>query len=189
MKHPTPLALVLALAAFCGCVSPSTSLRGLAQDQHDDVVQRPRSTEDVAATGKRVQERADKVRKLLAGKDADGAADHYHAALVLVQCTREADLELAHSEALRAAELGEVRGLRLAAEALDKLLFRRGMMQRYGTQFVWEPVLREWHVYPIDPRTTDEERVAMGVPTRAEIQKQEDELNKQAKAKSGAKTP
>ncbi len=186
MKFPAPTLFLAALAALAGCHSTSTSLRGLAQDQRDDVLTPVKSSEDAAGLKQRSQERADKVRRLLAQKDVGSAADHFYAALVLVQCTRDTDLELAHEQALAAAQLGEPRGFRVAAEAQDKLLLKRGMLQRYGTQFVWEPVLRAWRLYPIDPHTTDAERKAMGVPPLAELKQQEATLNQ--REKSGSKS-
>jgi hypothetical protein len=178
MKLQMKALLLLALSALAGCNSPSTSLRGLAQDQRDDVLAPVKTAEDAASRRERSVERAAKVRKLLAEKGVGSAADRYYAALVLVQCPTEADLELAQQQALAAADQGEPRGFRVAAEAQDKLLVKRGMMQRYGTQFVWEPVLRAWRLYPIDPRTTDVERKAMGVPGLAELHQQEAALNK-----------
>jgi len=177
---------LLALAALASCSTTSTTLRGLAQDQRDDVLTPLKSSEDALALAQRLQERGDKARKLLGEKDANTAAAHYYAALVFVQCQPEADLELAQKEALAAAELGEQRGFRVAAEAQDKLLLKRGTLQRYGTQFVWEPVLRAWRLYPIDPRTTDEERKAMGVPPLEQLKQQEAELNQGKKSASNS---
>jgi len=182
MKFHTNTLLLVALCALTGCQSASTSLRGLAKDQRDDVLTPVKTAEDAASRRQRSEERAAKVRKLLAEEGVGSAADHYYAALVLVQCPTEADLELAQQQALAAAEQGEPRGFRVAAEALDKLLVKRGMMQRYGTQFVWEPVLRAWRLYPLDPRTTDVERKAMGVPALEELRQQEAALNKKDKA-------
>ena len=173
-------ALILVLAALAGCATPSSTLRGLAQDQHDDVVMPLRNSSDALALAQRSMIRADKVGKMIQEKKVETAADHYNAALVLVQCTRENDLALAQEQGLAAAELGEPRGFRVAAEAIDKLMVKRGMLQRFGTQFVWEPVLRAWRLYPLNPRTTDAERTAMGVPTLEGIKRQEAELNKRA---------
>jgi hypothetical protein len=186
MKPRALAPFLVALAALAGCSAPSTALRGLAQDQHDDVVTPLHDNAGVQALEQRSRQRADKVRRLLAEENVGSAADHYNAALVLVQCTRAADLELAHQQALAAAELGEQRGLRVAAEALDKLMLERGLLQRYGTQFVWEPVLRSWRLYAIDPHTSDAERQAMGVPPLEELKRQEAELNR--RQKSGSKS-
>jgi len=184
MRLPLLSSCLVALAALASCVTTPTTLRGLAQDQRDDVLTPPKNSEEALALAERLQERADKARKLLGEKDASSAAAHYYAALVFVQCHVEADLELAQQQALAAAELGEQRGFRVAAEAEDKLLLKRGMLQRYGTQFVWEPVLRAWRLYPIDPRTTDAERKAMGVPALEQIKQQEAELNQGRKSAS-----
>jgi hypothetical protein len=181
MQLHASAALLVALAVLCGCATSSATLRGLAEDQRDDVVTRPRTVEEARALQLRTAERADKVHALLDKQAVESAADHFYAALVLVQCTRESDLALAHEQALVAAELGEARGLRVAAEACDKLLVKRGMLQRYGTQFVWEPVLSAWRLYPMDPSTTDAERLALGVPALADLQKQAEALNRKPK--------
>lgn len=178
MKTRITALLLVALSALAACHSPSAALRGLAKDQRDDVFAPVKSAEDAEARRQRSTERAAKVRKLLAEDGVGSAADRYYAALVLVQCPSADDLELAQQQALAAAEQGEPRGFRVAAEALDKLLVKRGMMQRYGTQFKWEPVLRAWRLYPLDPRTTDAERKAMGVPPLEELRQQEAALNR-----------
>ena len=187
MKIQTTALLLAALGTFAGCRSPSASLRGLAKDQRDDVVTPVKTPEEAASRKQRAQDRAAKVRELLAQDGVGSAADRYYAALVLVQCPSEADLELAQQLALGAADQGEKLGFRVAAEAQDKLLVKRGMMQRYGTQFVWEPVLRAWRLYPMDPRTSDAERKAMGVPPLEELRQQEAALNK--KDKGAAQSP
>jgi len=58
-----------------------------------------------------------------------------------------------------------------------------GAAQRYGTQYIYEPVLRGWRLYPYDVRTTDEERKAMGVPPLSELIKGEELLNQKGKPK------
>ena len=184
MRLHSLTACLLLLATLSGCRSPSATLRGLAQDQRDDVLTPLKNSEDAKALEQRLQQRAGKVLKLLAEEDVGSAADHYYAALVLVQCPQAADLERANELALAAAELGEARGFRVAAEALDKQMLKRGMLQRYGTQFVWEPVLRAWRLYPVDPRTTDAERKAMGVPALEELKQQEAALNQGQKSGS-----
>jgi hypothetical protein len=129
----------------------------------------------------RQNDRAIRVKKIM---DADGlkdAEDHFEAALVLVEVDDIDVLKVSETLALKAADMGESRGFRVAAEAQDKQLVRMGMAQRYGTQYIYEPVLRGWRLYPYDARTTDEERKAMGVPPLAELIKGEDKLNQNLK--------
>lgn len=115
------------------------------------------------------------------GLAADGALekpqDYLFAAAILVTGDSIEDLLQAHELALHAAELGDDRGLSVAAEAVDKVALKHGIPQRYGTQYVFEPVLKRWSLYEVDPRTTDAEREAMGVPPLAELLARVDQLN------------
>lgn len=121
--------------------------------------------------------RADKVRGIIEADGVKSAADCLHAAVILVETDTDEDLDLAYVLALQAAELGEDKGFRVAAEATDKQLVKKHMHQRYGTQYVYEPVLKAWRLYPCDPRTTDAERQAMGVPPMDKLIEAEAVLN------------
>lgn len=175
------IALVLLAASTTGCHSPSSALQRLAREQHDDLSVRVTSGDEARELEARSHERALRVRELLADPEANKASDQLNAALVLVQSNDETDLVEAQKAGLKAAELGDNRGFRVAAEALDKQMMKQGKMQRYGTQFVWEPVLHAWRLYNTDPRTTDEERRAMGVPPMAQLLEQEKLLNERQK--------
>ena len=56
----------------------------------------------------------------------------------------------------------------VAAEAIDRELLKGDQPQRYGTQYVYEPIVKKWSLYTWDETTTDAERRAMGVPPLAE---------------------
>lgn len=189
MRTPTlpVLLLALALTGLAACASTSGSLERLAREQREAMLERAHSGDEARANERRAHERGARVCDLVADEQDLKAGDHLHAALVLVQCNDEAYLERAQQHGLAAAELGDNRGFRVAAEAQDKLLMKRGMMQRFGTQFVWEPVLRAWRLYATDPRTTDEERKAMGVPSLAQLLEQEKALNAPPKSGVGAR--
>ncbi len=105
------------------------------------------------------------------------AEDHLWSAAALVTSDKPADLVLAGELALLAAELGDARGFTVQAESTDKLLLSAGKPQRYGTQFIYEPVLERWKLYPMDATTSDAERRAMGVPPLAELMQRVNELN------------
>jgi hypothetical protein len=79
--------------------------------------------------------------------------------------------------------MGESRGARVMAEAVDKRLMLAGAPQKYGTQFVFEFVLDSWRLYPIDPGTTDNMRAAVSVPSYADLLAAEDEMNRAHKKK------
>lgn len=105
------------------------------------------------------------------------AEDHLWAAAALSTSDLTEHLTLAQALALKAAEMGEERAFTVQALATDRLLWKQGLPQRYGTQIVYEPVLQEWRLYEVDPLTTDEVRKAMGVPPLAELLANVEELN------------
>ncbi|MFO1011200.1 MAG: hypothetical protein U1F29_14140 [Planctomycetota bacterium] len=170
------LALPLLLAA-CESTSPSTRLQRMYSELHAAVGERKLGQDEGDAWWRAQVDRLEATRKLVAEKQVTSARDHLYAAVILVETDAEEDLATAHELALRAAELGEPKGFRVAAEALDKLCIKRGLAQKYGTQFVYEPVIKAWRLYPVDPNTTDVERKAMGVETLAELKVRETKLN------------
>jgi len=188
-KLPVAL-LTLLLTASGACQAPAVRLERLALEQRTEAQTEVRRSQDALAKNDRLHQRADKVRTIL---DQQGQEltplDELYAALVLVESDRPEDLEAAQLIALKSAEGGENRGFRVAAEAQDRLLVKRGLAQRYGTQFVWEPVNRIWRLYPVDPRTSDVERKVMGVPPMSELKAQEAKLNADFKADEAKRKP
>lgn len=168
--------LFLALAASA-CQSPSSRIGRIYADLEQEVANR----DPVALPSKNAAdvhiERADDVRKIVEKDGVSTKDDAFKAAVILVGTSRIPDMELAETLALQSAQLGEPRGLRVAAEAVDKRLMLQGQPQKYGTQYLFEYVLNKWSLYPIDPMTTDEDRAAMGVPTYAELLAQADAMN------------
>ncbi|MBK7876921.1 MAG: hypothetical protein IPJ77_14440 [Planctomycetes bacterium] len=170
------LALPLVVAA-CQSTSPSTRLARMFTELHEDVGERKLGQDEGDAWWRRQVERLETVRTMVEKKQVSTALDHLYASVVLVETDSESDLALAHQLALASAEKGEARGFRVAAEALDKLCIKRGLAQKYGTQYVYEPVIKAWRLYPIDPNTTDAERAAMGVESMEKLQAREAKLN------------
>lgn len=175
--NPRIAPLLLLLLAACVTASPSSRLERMCTELHQEITGRRVGQGEDVAGWKRQEERLEDVRAIVDRKELASAADHFHAAVLLVETNKEADLASAHELALRAAELGEDRGLRVAAEAQDKLCVKRRIAQRYGTQFVWEPVVKGWRLYPVDPATTDAVRAAMGVEPMEKLLEREAELN------------
>ncbi|MBL8859925.1 MAG: hypothetical protein JNL28_15565 [Planctomycetes bacterium] len=179
---PTSLAL-LALVALPACLSGSGRIDRL----YESLAREVSSTDPVrlpnAQTDARHHERADLVHEIYKEGGIKSAQDAFKAAVILVGTQRAADLQLAEELALRSAEMGEPRGMRVAAEAIDKRLMIAGHPQMYGTQYVFEFVLDSWRLYPIDPTTTDEDRAVMSVPTYAELLASEDAMNRAHKKK------
>jgi hypothetical protein len=58
-----------------------------------------------------------------------------------------------------------------------------GKPQWYGTQVEFMEVLTKWRLYPVDPRTTDEQRKTMGVPPLAELRASVDRINEKLHGK------
>lgn len=171
-------ALLPLLLAACVTTSPASRLERMYTELHLEITGRRIGQGEDVTGWKRQEDRLEKVREIVAKNELATAADHFHASVLLVETNKEADLVSAHELALRAAEFGDDRGLRVAAEAQDKLCVKRRVAQRYGTQFVWEPVVKGWRLYPVDPSTTDAIRAAMGVESMEKLLQREAELNR-----------
>ncbi|MBP9145657.1 MAG: hypothetical protein KBF21_13975 [Thermoanaerobaculia bacterium] len=106
--------------------------------------------------------------------------DAFHAAALLVESERPAEVALA-------AELGRQALARdpdllaarpLVATAVDRGEMLAGRPQKYGTQFVEEG--GKWKVYAVDPAVTDAERAEWGLPPLADAVAQAAEINLRA---------
>ncbi len=171
------LSLWLCAALFAACSSPASSLARMYADVQRDASEQGAGTSEPSQLRVRRESRAAKVREIIEAGGATTAEDYLHAAVILVETDSDDNLALALELGLKAAELGDDRGFRVAAEATDKHLVKLGMHQRYGTQYTYEHVLKAWRLYPVDPRTTDAERQAMGVPTMEKLLEAEGVLN------------
>jgi hypothetical protein len=178
MKTTLTIAALL-LSSFsiaCRSSSSSANIERMYTDLREEIGDMRLSTHDTDFWIHQ-QQRLKETRRLVSENRITTAVDHLYAAVILVETDSEADLDSAHTQALLAAEQGETRGFRVAAEATDKLCVKRGLVQRFGTQYVYEPVLKAWRLYPFDPNTTDAERKAMGVESMAELREREKLLN------------
>lgn len=170
------LALLTLLASACHAPRPD-QLESIYYDALADYTR----DDGTGALQKGVLERQDRrlatVRAFVARDELETAEQYLFAAAILVTGDSVDDLVKAHELALHSAELGDDRALSVAAEAADKVALKHGIPQRYGTQYVYEPVTERWRLYALDPETTDTEREAMGVPPLAELRARVDELN------------
>lgn len=98
--------------------------------------------------------------------DAD---DCYHAALVYQHGPEIAHTERAHALAARAVLLDPTHASarRLVCCAEDRILRRRGLPQRWGTQFFVDDD-GVWTLDPVDGSVGDGERAQQGLPSLAE---------------------
>lgn len=171
------LAIACTPLILAACTSTEDKLRNMYETSTSDLT----GESGLAAMDPKIVKRQNKRIRRVNGYVEEGEVknprENLYAAYILVSSDNIEDLELAEKLALSAAERGENRGFRVAAEAIDRQAVKLGRPQRYGTQFVYQPVLTRWVLYDLDPRTTDGERKAMGVPTLSEIREQLDRLN------------
>jgi hypothetical protein len=183
MPKTLALAACAVLAALAACSSPSNRLDRMYASLKADIAEHGHETEFDPSLAERHAERAGRVREMVAAGEVTKGMDRFHASVILVETEDLENLKLAEQLALQSADQGVELGRRVAAEAIDKQLVKQGLPQRYGTQYEWVVVLRAWRLYPIDPRTTDADRRAMGVPSLAEIRAGEDKLNAVSRAR------
>lgn len=116
------------------------------------------------------ERRAEVLGYLRAGKLAF-YHDFYHAAFIFQHGNCLEHIKLAAELARQAMALADTQSARwIYAAATDRYLVLQGKPQKYGTQFSAN-LANEPCLYPIDPATKDEERLAYGVPPLAELLK------------------
>lgn len=134
---------------------------------------------DWRAVVARDKSRRDRVLEILKDGGLDTAWDHFNAALVLQHGGSADDIRLAHALSTLSATLDPAHpGARwLMAASWDRLMLRLEQPQWYGTQWVQDAA--GTHVLsPVQPgAVTDADRIALGVPTLAEMQARLDALN------------
>ena len=104
--------------------------------------------------------------------------DAFHAAALLVESERPAEVALA-AQLARQALAGDpdlLAARPLVATAVDRGQMLAGKPQKYGTQLVEED--GKWKVYAVDPAVTDAERAEWGLPTLADAEAQVMEINR-----------
>ena len=165
--------LALGLVLLTACQAPEQELASMVDANRRDLL----ALEGTAGLGRkvhgRVAHRVERARELVrrtTPTTLDGAR-------LLVRSDLAADLALAEELGRLAAAAGDQDALPLVAEAVDRQLLISDRPQRYGTVYVWVPVLKAWRLYDVDPATTDEERAAMGVSPFRELLEREEQLN------------
>ena len=179
MKNPSSIVALLlsVLASACASSPPSARIERMYAKLRAEVGDRKLGPAQDDIFWVHQSKRLESVRELAKENALTTPRDHLYAAVILVETDSDADLVLSRDLGLAAAEKGEPKGFRVAAEATDKLCVKQGVPQRFGTQYVYEPVIRAWRLYPYDPNTTDVERQAMGIEPMAKLKEREAELN------------
>jgi hypothetical protein len=183
MKKLPHVLLGLAAAILASCSSPSTRLGRLYESLQADVADRRTGALPDPRIAERHTARAAEVHKMLDAGEIDTPKEKFQAAVLLVETNDAAEMKLAEQLAQEAAQGGEKLAPRVAAEAIDKQLVLLHQPQRYGTQYEWVVALGGWRLYPVDPKTTDADRAAVGVPPIASLREAEQKLNAPYKPK------
>lgn len=179
MKLRTIAALFLVplLCGACASTPPSVRVERMYAELRQDIGERKLGSSSDREWVARQSKRITRVHEMLDKQELTTGIDHFYASVILVESDDEVDLLSALGTALHATELKEDRAFRVAAEATDKVRVKRGVPQKYGTQYMYEPVLKAWRLYPVDPATSDVERKAFGVEPLAELKAKEAVLN------------
>ncbi len=167
------LLLLLCLGA-CRSLPPGERLSELSEERESEVA------EDRGPVTKKVEARAREALAIVESGALASPNEHLTAALLLYDSRALENVMLARDLALHAVELGDARGLAIAAEAEDIELMIRGANQRYGTQYVYDSLTKRWMLYPVNPATTDSERAAMGIAPLREARRRVELLNMDA---------
>lgn len=174
----TATLLAATLSVVLGaCSSTSSKIGRLYAELQSDVAEHKTGGHPDLELQQRHDKRAVEVRRILDTEKLESTEDRLHAAVLLVETTDLENLAIAEKLGREVGVAGDKRGFRVAAEAVDKRLVRRGLPQHFGTQYEWVTVLQQWRLYPIDPTTTDDERRAMQVPPLAELYAGEKKMN------------
>lgn len=137
----------------------------------------------------RASARREEVWKLVEGGHAKQPDDAFHAAALLVESDRPAEVERAAALARQAlAGNPDLLAARpLVATAVDRAQMLAGKPQKYGTQLVEKGGV--WTVYDVDPAVTDEARAEWGMPPIAAARARAAELNRPADAAPASPPP
>ena len=98
-------------------------------------------------------------------------ADYWAAALIFQHGEKLEDFAQARAFGIKAAQLGDMRGINLATLAWDRWLMAAGYPQRFGTQYLLDEEAKLSKLEPVDASVTDAERARWEVLPLAEIPK------------------
>lgn len=112
-----------------------------------------------------------RVKQLLKENELTSPEDFYHAAFIFQHGSTPKDYLKANELAKIAMDLGYKPAKWIFAATMDRYLVSIGKPQKYGTQYyseIWDSD-DDWILRDVDPNTTDEERVALGIKPLSEI--------------------
>lgn len=91
--------------------------------------------------------------------------DFYYAAMVFQHGDTLSDIQQANNLAQQSMSMGYEPAKWLYAASYDRCLVFQDLPQKYGTQYRYDQNGKQIYL-PIDPDTTDAERLALNVPIR-----------------------
>ncbi|MBJ6765658.1 hypothetical protein JGU66_33305 [Myxococcaceae bacterium JPH2] len=137
--------------------------RMFAEDQamRRHLPQKP-TPEQVAAFVAKDRQHLARAKEMVAHGDLKTAEDFLSAGFIFQHGTTLERYAMARDMGAEAARRGHPRGLWLTAAAWDRWRMDAGKPQRFGTQFFGAKGARQFSLYTMDPRVTDEERARWG---------------------------
>lgn len=112
---------------------------------------------------RRDKDRLKKVKQLINNKKIITKKDYYNIAMIFHHSQNITYIKKANMFALKSAKMGYKKAKWLCAATLDRLLMTQGKKQKFGTQFIKKSLSEKWSLYPVDLKTTDEERALYNV--------------------------
>jgi hypothetical protein len=179
----------LALLAFCSCFcNAAESNAALRAMTHADQAARSGGAINWKVLSEQDRVRRDKVRAMLAAGVIVTAEDFFNAALIMQHGEVPDDYRLAYSFASISKTIDPdstsftpvyKTAKWLTAAAWDRLMMNLNKPQWYGTQFTKPYGATQWQLYQLDENAvTDEERMALGVMSKAQAQQKLADMNK-----------
>jgi hypothetical protein len=175
------LASLLSAACIGTCIAASTN-RELQKLERADQSDRASGYNgiDWDTVGKRDANRRARAMEILKSGDVRSAEDYLNAAIIFQHGETVDDTKLALALATTASRIDDTNmdAKLMTAQAMDRILVKRGKPQWYGTQFFKNKSTGKWEMYPTDPTmVTEAQREAMGIPTVSATKSHLDAMN------------
>lgn len=161
------------------CAGAAAEIKSLRDADQADRSSGHKSPEDWVGISARDRVRRERVGRLAADGCLHTPADYLAAALVYQHGDAPDDYLQTYRWSMKAVELGDRKGLELAALGLDRYLMNTGRKQVYASQARSMPETPDCScLWPVEETSTDDDRRGHFRPTLAEALKWVGELNK-----------
>ncbi|MFA6897982.1 MAG: hypothetical protein WC250_01075 [Candidatus Paceibacterota bacterium] len=133
---------------------------------------------DFALMVKRDNYRLAEAKRIVKSGQLKNGKEFYCAAMIFHHSGKLSDTKIALRLVNGSMERNYKPAKWLFAAVTDRILTQQGLKQKFGTQFQRNIKTGRWKLFPIDPKTTDSERIEFNVPTLKEIKAKLVSLNK-----------